>query len=105
MFSGNIVLEFRDAIHNQSSANLFSKDWIVGQRVQKVQSGDLMVEISDKGISVSRSIDKMKANSFYVKVTSIIKKNLQEHHHGQLEQKVEDLEARLMRLEKAAFKK
>lgn len=105
LFSGNIVLEFRDAIHNQSSANLFSKDWIVGQRVQKVQSGDLMVEISDKGISVSRSIDKMKANSFYVKVTSIIKKNLQEHHHGQLEQKVEDLEARLIRLEKAAFKK
>jgi len=105
LFSGNTVIEYRDSINNQSNTNLFSKDWIVGQRVQKVQEGDLMLAITEKGITLSRSIDKIKADTFYIKITSIIKKNLQEHHHGHLEQKVEDLEARLIQLEKVAFKK
>lgn len=105
LFSGNVVLEYRDAINNHSSANLISKDWIVGQRVQKVQAGDLMVEINENGISINRNIDKLKKSSFYLKVTSIIKKNLQEHHHGAIEQRLEDLEARIKQLEVANFKK
>ncbi|MDC3220383.1 helix-turn-helix domain-containing protein [Flavobacteriales bacterium] len=105
LFSGNAVIEYRDSINNQSNTNLFSKDWIVGQRVQKVQEGDLMLAISEKGITLSRSIDKIKADTFYIKVTSIIKKNLQEHHHSHLEQTVEDIQARLIQLEKVAFKK
>lgn len=105
LFSGNIVLEYRDAINNQSSANLISKDWIIGQRVQKIQSGDLMVEITESGLSVQRNIDQVKAGAFYIKITSIIKKNLQEHHHGALEQRLEDLEARIKQLEINSFKK
>lgn len=105
LFSGNIVLEYRDAINNQSTANLISKDWIVGQRTQKVQDGDLTIEISNKSLSITNDIKEIKEDYFYIKVTSIIKKNLQEHHHGALEQRLEDLEARIKQLEVISFKK
>jgi transcriptional regulator with XRE-family HTH domain len=100
-FSGDILMEYRDAIQNSSNTNIISRDIIVGQLITQPNHGECYLIISEKSICINTYLKNENAETiFYVKITSIIKKNIQAINQVNIQNQLNILKNRLDKLEK-----